>query len=137
MTSRSSLSSDNHHNTNTINSDDKNQSIKSKRVVLIRHGCTYMNEYLSREGTRWGDPAFTDIFTNPNDVAKYRDSPLSPRGIRQAERLSCKLGGNEDGGGYIINVDESNIIEEIELIACSPLRRALQTLSIKGDVMFI
>lgn len=131
VTSCSPLSSDNHHNTNTINSDDKHQSTKSKRIVLIRHGCTYMNEYLSREGTRWGDPTFTDIFTDPSDIAKYRDSPLSPRGIGQAERLSCKLAGNnEDDGGYRINVDESNIIEEIELIACSPLRRALQTMEL-------
>ena len=90
-----------------------------------------MNEYLSREGTRWGDPTFTDIFTDPNDIAKYRDSPLSPRGIKQAKRLSSKLAPNNDNdGGYSINVDGRNIIEEIELIACSPLRRALQTMEI-------
>ena len=34
----------------------------NKRIVLIRHGCTYMNEYLSIPGSRWGDPNFTDVF---------------------------------------------------------------------------
>ena len=80
-----------------------------------------MNEYLSIPGSRWGDANFTDVFTDPTELAKYRDSPLSPRGIRQAERLSSRL--SLDG-------EDSNIIGEIELIACSPLTRALQTMTI-------
>ena len=91
----------------------------NKRIVLIRHGCTYMNEYLSIPGSRWGDPQFTDVFTDPKDIAKYRDSPLSDRGIRQAESLSSRLGK-----------EDSKIIEEIQLIAMSPLTRALQTMEI-------
>ncbi len=97
----------------------------SKRIVLIRHGCTYMNEYLSIPGSRWGDANFTDVFTDPTELAKYRDSPLSPRGIRQAERLSSRL-SLDDGEGE----EDSKIIGEIELIACSPLTRALQTMTI-------
>ncbi|KAL7453862.1 hypothetical protein ACHAWC_007517 [Mediolabrus comicus] len=85
----------------------RNDSTKNKRIVLIRHGCTYMNEYLSIPGSRWGDANFTDVFTDPTELAMYRDSPLSPRGIRQAERLSSRL--SLDGG------EDSNIIGEIEL----------------------
>ena len=78
-----------------------------------------MNEHLSIPGSRWGDPQFTDVFTDPEEIAKYRDSPLSDRGIRQAESLSSRLGK-----------EDSKIIEEIELIAVSPLIRALQTMEI-------
>lgn len=78
-----------------------------------------MNEYLSIPGSRWGDPQFTDVFTDPKDIAKYRDSPLSERGVRQAESLSSRLGK-----------EDCKIIEEIQLIAVSPLTRALQTMEI-------
>jgi broad specificity phosphatase PhoE len=84
-----------------------------------------MNEYLSIPGSRWGDANFTDVFTDPTELAKYRDSPLSPRGIRQAERLSSRLSLDGGEGG-----EDSKIIGEIELIACSPLTRALQTMTI-------
>ena len=105
----------------------RNDFPKNKRIVLIRHGCTYMNEYLSIPGSRWGDANFTDVFTDPVELAMYRDSPLSPRGIRQAERLSSRL--SLDG-------EDSKIIKEIELIACSPLTRALQTMTIALIHMF-
>jgi len=78
-----------------------------------------MNEYLSIPGSRWGDPQFTDVFKDPKDIAKYRDSPLSDRGIRQAESLSSRL-----------QKEDSNILEDIQLIAVSPLTRALQTMEI-------
>lgn len=57
--------------------------------------------------------------TDPDDIAKYRDSPLSSRGIRQAESLSSRLGK-----------EDNKIIEEIQLIAVSPLTRTLQTMEI-------
>lgn len=79
-----------------------------------------MNEYLSKEGTRWGDPSFTDIFEDPADRARFRDSPLSPRGVRQAQRLSSKIADDS----------AENLVEDIQLIACSPLTRALQTMEI-------
>ena len=74
-----------------------------KTIVLIRHGCTYMNEYLSRPGSRWGDPGFTDVFSAEGGQRGgetdrfYRDSPLSPRGVRQAGRLSSRLGSRLSG----------------------------------------
>ncbi|KAL7529828.1 hypothetical protein ACHAWF_003126 [Thalassiosira exigua] len=108
--------------------DAKDAPKVDKRIVFIRHGCTYMNEYLSGKGTRWGDPHFTDVF---DDESLYRDSPLSPRGVRQAQDLSSRLGrvvaagaGGVDGDGH------DNIIDDIQLIACSPLSRALQTMDI-------
>lgn len=60
--------------TDTITATNESSN---KRIVLIRHGCTYMNEYLSIPGSRWGDPNFTDVFTDPEDIAKYRDSYTS------------------------------------------------------------
>ena len=105
----------------------------NKRIVLIRHGCTYMNEYLSKEGTRWGDPHFTDIFDDPADIALYRDSTLSPRGIRQAQKLCSRLAKEKSDANDAADSNSNsitNIIEEIELIACSPLTRALQTMEI-------
>jgi len=49
---------------------------RGKRIVLIRHGCTYMNEYLSQEGCRWGDAGFTDHFEEPDRTEMYQDSRL-------------------------------------------------------------
>ena len=89
----------------------------NKRVVFIRHGCTHMNEYLST--CPWGSPGFTDIFPQ-HRIHLYRDSPLSPRGVRQAQALAKSLG--ELGMGHEIN--------ELDLIIVSPLTRALQTLEI-------
>lgn len=99
---------------NCQNSKNKNLS---KRIILIRHGCTYMNEYLSKEGCRWGDPHFTDIF-EPREHPLYRDSPLSKRGEAEALRLRDYLQRTEYG---------RRLIQDIEIIAISPLRRALET----------
>jgi broad specificity phosphatase PhoE len=84
--------------------------IDEKRVILIRHGCTHMNEYLSKPGSRWGEPTFADDWS-------LRDSPLSNRGISQARQL------------YHFCEDQ-NLLHEIDLVVVSPLTRALQTLEI-------
>lgn len=55
-----------------------------------------MNECMSRPGCRWGDHGFTDVFPPSPDSdgneELYRDSPLSLRGVRQARRLSDRVG---------------------------------------------
>jgi broad specificity phosphatase PhoE len=50
----------------------------------------------------------------------YRDSPLSPNGVRQAQELANSLSDLEKG----------HEINELDLIVVSPLTRALQTLEI-------
>mmetsp|Transcript_18380 Transcript_18380/g.25896 ORF Transcript_18380/g.25896 Transcript_18380/m.25896 type:complete len:347 (+) Transcript_18380:70-1110(+) len=97
----------------------KSSSKSGKKIVLIRHGCTYMNEYLSKAGCGWGDAGFTDIFPEEDKVALYRDTPLSPTGQAQAKLLSQQL-----------KFRHSHILEEIEIIAVSPLTRALQTVEL-------
>jgi broad specificity phosphatase PhoE len=95
-----------------------------------------MNEYLSKPGCQWGDAGFTDVF--PPDVrdAYYRDTPLSPLGIQQAERLSRRLGnlvGQRSAGADVdmnLSLQDQNILNDLELIAVSPLTRALQTLEL-------
>jgi len=89
---------------------------KSKKVILIRHGCTYMNEYLSQPGCRWGDTGFTDVFSD-EDIKSYRDSPLSKRGEAQAI-------------GLLKASETQKILEDVEIIAVSPLTRTLQTMAI-------
>ena len=90
----------------------------NKRIVIIRHGCTFMNEHLSKPGSRWGDAGFTDIFEDPKQFDVFRDSRLSDRGVHQAKRLGSRLG---------LDPQDQNVVQDIELIACSPLTRALQT----------
>ena len=87
-----------------------------KNIVFIRHGCTHMNEYLGRH-ISFGAPHFTDVFENQQERDEYyRDSPLSPRGVRQARELSQRSG--------------SSIMGECDLVVTSPLTRALQTTEI-------
>lgn len=90
---------------------------RGKRIVLIRHGCTYMNEYLSQEGCRWGDAGFTDHFEEPDRTEMYQDSRLSPLGVWQAGELRGRL-------------RDDPIVNEIDLVVCSPLTRALKTMDI-------
>lgn len=84
-----------------------------KNIVFLRHGCTYMNEYLGR-GLSFGAPGFTDVFTGA-DYDRYRDSPLSAIGQRQAKALAQ---------------NRPSFLNDCELVVTSPLRRALQTLEI-------
>ena len=91
-------------------------TISEKTVVFIRHGCTYMNEYLGRR-VSFGAPNFSDVF--PDDETRenfYRDSPLSPLGERQAFELLAR--------------SKPKFLDHCELIVTSPLRRALQTLHV-------
>ena len=108
-------------NTNNISNNIDNNNIdnnKHKRLILIRHGCTYANEYLAQPGLQWGDPTF-------RDVPELRDSPLSPRGIHQAMGLRQKIADqNIMDTGMIIDMD---MIGEIDLVVVSPLSRTLQT----------
>lgn len=84
--------------------------VEEKRVFLIRHGCTHMNEFLSKPGSRWGEPTFADDWS-------LRDSALSNRGISQAGQLHQFC-------------ENQNLLHETDLIVVSPLTRALQTLEI-------
>lgn len=84
----------------------------AKSVVFLRHGCTYMNEYLGR-GVAFGEPGFTDIFDTATEQRYYRDTPLSPLGQRQVQALAAS---------------SPSFLNDCELIVTSPLTRALQTL---------
>ncbi len=87
-----------------------------KNIVLIRHGCTHMNEYLGKH-ISFGAPHFTDVFEDTNERdTYYRDSPLSPRGVQQAQELSKRAG--------------LKLMNECDLVVTSPLTRALQTTEI-------
>jgi len=92
-----------------------------KRIVLIRHGCTHMNEYLSTPGTRWGDPTFVDDW-------RFRDTKLSSRGIQEAKQLHQKFAQPSSDQDEPHQLHQ--ILPEVELIVVSPLQRALQTLEI-------
>ena len=126
---------------------------KQKHIVFIRHGRTYMNDYIN--GIHFGGPNFTDIFEE-KDVSKYRDSPLNDLGIQQSERLSKRLeqlryhySTCNDAGGSTIQQEKPRskeevledlllpsdehaqmLIDDIDLVVVSPLTRALQTLEI-------
>jgi broad specificity phosphatase PhoE len=84
----------------------------SKRIVFLRHGCTYMNEYLGR-GVSFGEPGFSDVFDPDTERMYYRDSPLSKLGRAQAKALGST---------------NPKFLKGCELIVTSPLTRALQTL---------
>ena len=98
----------------------------NKRIVLIRHGRTFMNERLAAPGSRWGDPGFTDVFDD-DDAHFFRDSPLSPAGERQARRLAARLGGEAFGGDEPPADEEREALRDVGLVVCSPLTRACQT----------
>lgn len=92
-----------------------NGSNSEKRITFVRHGCTYMNEYLGRT-ISFGAPNFSDIFNDHAREEFYKDSPLSRYGIQQAER-------------YLAQKPPS-FVHDCELVVTSPLTRAIQTLEI-------
>lgn len=94
--------------------NDKPNDIK--KVTFLRHGCTYMNEYLGGKdgGKRFGSSDFSDVFEHDEQRRKYHDSPLSPLGRSQATTLgSLKI--------------PPSFIRNCDLVVVSPLTRALQT----------
>lgn len=113
---------------------EESNTTTKKRIVFIRHGQTFMNEFI--DGINYGGPNFTDIFPDtPEYRKKYYDSPLSPTGINQAQELHNKLknlmNGKEDAAQQLsISPEDAAILQSLELILVSPLTRALQTLDI-------
>ena len=74
-----------------------------------------MNEYLGRS-LSFGAPKFTDVFVEQGERDRfYRDSPLSPRGVRQAQSLLAR---------------SHDFVKDCEVIVTSPLTRALQTIEV-------
>ncbi len=99
------------------------QDLLKKKLILIRHGKTYMNEYLATEGSQWGDANFTDV--GLNDYL-YKDSQLSPFGVQQAKKLCSKIA---TGASTIVEEKKYEYcIDDIDLIIVSPLTRTFQTL---------
>ncbi|KAG7356589.1 histidine phosphatase superfamily protein [Nitzschia inconspicua] len=106
----------------TKNDGDVTTSSSTKRVVWIRHGQTYMNELIGGGGISYGQPGFTDVFDDKS-IHLYRDSPLSPTGVQQALNLKKRL--KSDGS------NTSDLpLHEVDLVAVSPLTRALQTVQL-------
>jgi broad specificity phosphatase PhoE len=106
----------------------------SKRIVFIRHGRTYMNDYIG--GLNYGTPNFSDIFPDtPEYNDKYKDSPLTPKGIDQAKNLHSMLQALDDGEvdakkNLSLSDQDASFLNELELVVVSPLTRALQTMEI-------
>jgi len=103
----------------TSSSSSNNNNEKAKTIILVRHGCTFMNEYLSQPGKRWGDSNFTDVF-HESELHLYRDTPLSPKGIQQANKLSSLSRDKYTG-------EPIHVSQQVQLVVTSPLTRALQT----------
>lgn len=126
------------------------QQRSQKRILFLRHGQTYMNEWIGgAKGVGFGAPNFTDVFVDEQDrLHKYVDSPLSEKGIQQAQHLhdtihtalemrmlttsssttttaeSKEVEGNDDDDGAL------TAILKLDLVVTSPLTRALQTLDL-------
>lgn len=97
---------------------------QQKRIIWIRHGQTYMNELIGGGGVAYGQPGFTDVFAD-DELPKYKDSPLSPKGVQQALELKQRLKAL-NGSDEVASLS----LQEIQLVAVSPLTRALQTLEL-------
>ena len=109
---------------------------REKRVVFIRHGCTYMNEYLGMPGKQWGSPNFSDVFPDTEEYRdKYQDSVLSRRGIGQAKSLGKRLvdllkGVPRAHHPLRIKDQDKDFLNDLDLVVVSPLRRGLETMAL-------
>jgi len=80
----------------------------NKKILYgVRHGTSLANEWMSRDGNRWGDATFRD------DPALV-DASLSDKGREQAAELAA-------------NLSTVDWLSDIELIAVSPLTRCIET----------
>ena len=77
------------------------------RLLLVRHGRTEMNEWMSKPGKGWGAPGFVD--------PALWDTRLTPTGEMQARELNSQM---------------RSWHPEVDLLLASPLRRALATAEI-------
>jgi broad specificity phosphatase PhoE len=115
--------------------------LDEKKLLLIRHGCSYMNEHIGGAGgIAFGGPNFTDIF-DPQDCEQYyRDSPLSPKGQEQAKELHNVIATmmvprqqqqhTNDNDKHRQQQEHSSLLQELELVVVSPLTRALETMQV-------
>lgn len=103
----------------------------NKRIAFIRHGRTYMNDFIN--GIHYGQPGFTDVFPDTQEYKdKYHDSPLGPTGEQQVSLLNDRLRRLSNGDAIAatelsLSVEHTSFLNELDLIVTSPLTRALQT----------
>lgn len=98
-----------------LTSDLSKKSLnEEKKIIIIRHGRTEMNEQLAIQ--EWGSDNFVD--------KRLFDTILTVTGIRQAQALNKEI--------------ISKSLGEIDLLISSPLSRTLHTaeLSFKGKFCF-
>lgn len=124
-----------YESTNNGGGDNNKEQRKKKRLVLIRHGRTYMNDLIN--GTHFGAPGFTDVFQDAPDQDKYQDSPLAATGLEETKQLNERvrnlvMSGTKKGAreyeALNLSKNESSVFDELQLVVTSPLTRALQTL---------
>lgn len=113
------------------NSGNKEVRPSKKQLILIRHGLSYMNEYIGANGISFGGPGFTDIFNTEDQESCYRDSPLSATGQEQARELCVDIESLlsqetlEDCDKTRQNLQQC--LQHLDLVVVSPLTRAIQT----------
>lgn len=114
--------------------DDGVQVASSKHIVFLRHGRTYMNDYIG--GVHFGSPNFSDVFPDtPENKRMFYDSPLTAKGVEQAQALNLMLKSSKDfkdccAGEIKGESVYRSLLDDIDLVIVSPLTRALQTLDI-------
>ena len=101
---------------------------RTVRVIFVRHGQSVWNSLFNSFGAMWPVRLISSLlketwlfFTNPLDSLIF-DSPLSPKGVSEAEGLS----------GFVKACPPSAIPHDTSnsLIICSNLRRAMATAAI-------
>lgn len=99
-----------------------NNYMSAKTIILVRHGVTEMNEYLSRNN--WGSPGFVDC--------GLWDTRLSRNGLALCLKINDALTNKMESSDAIIMAYRNHIEKLVEpseklLVYSSPLTRALQT----------